>query len=64
MADEYISPDELHAQLDGPETPLIIDVRGAEEFDAGHILGAVHIPGDELAQRLDEIPVNRAVVPY
>jgi rhodanese-related sulfurtransferase len=35
--------------------PLILDVRNAEEFAAGHIQGAKHIPVAELAGRMKEI---------
>lgn len=33
----------------------VVDVRTAEEFDAGHVPGAVHIPLNEVPQRLDEL---------
>jgi rhodanese-related sulfurtransferase len=35
--------------------PLILDVRDAAEFAAGHIQGAKHIPVAELAARIKEI---------
>jgi rhodanese-related sulfurtransferase len=35
--------------------PLILDVRDAAEFAAGHIQGAKHIPMAELATRIKEI---------
>ena len=35
--------------------PLILDVRDAAEFAAGHIQGAKHIPVAELASRMKEI---------
>jgi rhodanese-related sulfurtransferase len=37
------------------DKPLILDVRDAEEFAAGHIQGAKHIPVAELAARIKEI---------
>lgn len=37
------------------DKPLILDVRDAEEFAAGHIQGAKHIPVAELATRIKEI---------
>ena len=43
---------------------MVIDVRPAEEYAAGHIPGAVSIPFGELEQRLDEIPRGRKVVAY
>jgi rhodanese-related sulfurtransferase len=64
MSDLYISPQELHQQRDTPKSPTVIDVRSDEEYAAGHLPGAIHMPGDTLAQRLDEIPHDRLVVPY
>lgn len=34
----------------------IIDVRGRDEFDMGHLIGAMNIPLGELRQRVSEIP--------
>jgi rhodanese-related sulfurtransferase len=47
----------LRAQMAGAAAPLIIDVRGADEFDGplGHIDGAVLIPLPELGARRNEI---------
>ena len=39
----------------------IIDVRGRDEFEMGHLLGAVNIPLGELRQRISEIPNDRPV---
>jgi rhodanese-related sulfurtransferase len=44
--------------------PVVIDVRDNEEYAAGHIPGALHIPGDVLGQRLAEVPHGRTVVAY
>lgn len=38
-----------------PDAPLLLDVRSPEEFDAGHVAGAVNIPHDQLAARLAEV---------
>lgn len=43
---------------------VLLDVRPAEEFAAGHIRGAISIPHDELKRRLAELPRNRRVVAY
>ncbi|HET7800155.1 MAG TPA: rhodanese-like domain-containing protein, partial [Humibacillus xanthopallidus] len=37
-------------------------MRPAPEYAAGHLPGAVHIPLEELPQRLDELPPDREVV--
>jgi rhodanese-related sulfurtransferase len=64
MDDAYISPAELRRQMASDTPPAVIDVRSAEEYAAGHIPGARHIPGDEVEHRLAEIPRDRPVVPY
>ena len=61
---EYITPDELLAELAGAAPPVVIDVRGEEEFRAGHLAGARHIFIDELAQALPTIPKDRPLVTY
>jgi rhodanese-related sulfurtransferase/DNA-binding HxlR family transcriptional regulator len=43
---------------------VLVDVRPAEEYEAGHIDGARSIPIDELESRLAELPVDRDVVAY
>ena len=46
---------QLAALIAKNDAPLILDVRTVEEFDAGHIPGAVNIPHTELAARLEEL---------
>ena len=43
---------------------VVVDVRPAEEFAAGHISGALSVPLAELAGRLAELPVGATVVAY
>jgi rhodanese-related sulfurtransferase len=50
-------------QDEGP-SPVVIDVRSADEYAAGHIPGALHIPASEIEERLDEFPRDRLIVPY
>ena len=40
---------------------VVLDVRGRNEWDAGHIPGAVHIPLAELADRLPELPEDQPI---
>ncbi|MCS6828802.1 MAG: rhodanese-like domain-containing protein [Caldilinea sp.] len=44
--------------------PVLIDVREAEEYAAGHIPGAINIPIRTLTQNLDKIPADRPVFIY
>jgi hydroxyacylglutathione hydrolase len=58
---EPIGPDDLAALLEEEEPPLVLDVRSASEFAAGHLAGSLHVPYGELAQRLDELPRERPI---
>jgi rhodanese-related sulfurtransferase len=62
--DEYVSVEALAGELATAAAPLVIDVRGAEEYAAGHLPGAIHIPGDRVAERLPDLPAGRPVVTY
>jgi len=42
--------------------PLLVDVREADEYEAGHLPGVLHIPLGELPARLAEIPPGAAPV--
>ena len=61
---EYIGPHDLRQQQATAHAPIVVDVRGAEEYAAGHLPGALHIPADQVAERLGELPPDRPVVPY
>lgn len=43
---------------------MVVDVRPADEYRAGHIPGAISVPVRELKRRLREIPKSREVVAY
>ena len=49
-----------------PPNALLLDVRTPEEFSKGHVPGAINIPYDEVADRLDELEGDkqRAIVVY
>jgi len=54
-----LSPKGLKASLDAGEPMVVVDVREASEFEAGHIEGAIHIPLRQLAKRLDQLPPDK-----
>jgi len=60
---EAISRGELLKRLRRSDV-VLVDVRPAEEFDAGHIDGAVSIPLDQLDERLPELPAGSEIVAY
>jgi rhodanese-related sulfurtransferase/DNA-binding transcriptional ArsR family regulator len=55
--------DELLARATAGEV-LVLDVRPAVEYAAGHIPGAVSIPVDELPDRIEELPPDMEIVAY
>ena len=60
---EPVSREELLVRSrDGAVT--ILDVRPGDEFDAGHLPGAVNIPIDELGGRLGELDPEHQIVAY
>jgi rhodanese-related sulfurtransferase len=50
------TPDALQQMLDRGEKVLVIDVRTDEEVKSGSIPGAIHIPMDQLEQRMKDVP--------
>ena len=53
--------------LDGVPHPLpaglhVLDVREQDEWQAGHIEGALHIPLSELGGRVDDVPTDQTLV--
>jgi phage shock protein E len=61
---QLITPLEYQDAFRDPSSHLLIDVRTPEEFDAGHIPGAVNIPVEELGERLNEVPGETPIVVY
>ncbi len=43
---------------------VVLDVRPREEFEYAHLDGALSMPVDEIAERLDELPRDRPIVAY
>jgi rhodanese-related sulfurtransferase/DNA-binding HxlR family transcriptional regulator len=67
----YLGPDDTTA-VDTTEllrrlragSTVVLDVRPAPEYAAGHLPGAVHIPLEQLEDRLAELPADREIVAY
>ncbi|WP_406164965.1 ArsR/SmtB family transcription factor [Streptomyces sp. NBC_00996] len=58
-----VDPEELLARARAGQV-VVLDVRPAEEYAAGHIPGARSIPVEELADRIAELPEETEVVTY
>jgi len=49
---------ELRARMEGGGKLVVLDVRRDDEWEGGHIAGAIHIPLGHLGERLKEVPRN------
>lgn len=58
-----VDTDELLRRLQSGDT-VVLDVRPAAEYAAGHLPGAIHIPLEQLETRWTELPTDRAIVAY
>jgi rhodanese-related sulfurtransferase len=58
-----VSREELLERV-GRGDVVILDVRPEDEFEAGHIAGAVSVPLDSLEERLDDLPADAEIVAY
>jgi rhodanese-related sulfurtransferase len=45
-------------------TAVALDARPPEFFEMGHVEGAINIPLEELAFRLDELPRDKTIIAY
>jgi len=61
---EPVTRAELLRRLKRGEEVVVLDVRPAEEFAAGHLPAAISIPLAELRRRLRELPRDKEVVAY
>jgi rhodanese-related sulfurtransferase len=57
-----ISPRQLKARIDAGESPVILDVREAEEVALAPFPDAVHIPMGDVPARISELDPEREVV--
>ena len=60
---EPLTPDELARRL-ADDDVVLLDVRPAQEYSAGHIAGALSMPVSDLASRLSELPTDKEYVAY
>lgn len=58
-----ITRDDLQARLERGDV-VVIDVRPREEYDAGHVPGAISIPPDQLDEGLRALPRDGDVIAY
>lgn len=59
-----LSVHQLKDMLDRQEPMTVLDTRGQEEWESGHIEGAIHIYVGHLEQRIAEVPKDKPVAVY
>lgn len=59
---ERVTAGSVAEQLASSEPPLVVDVRSTQEWEQGHIDGAVNLPLSQLRERLDELPSDCPLV--
>lgn len=55
-----ISQQELLQRIEAGDAPVILDVRTAAEYQAGHLPGSVNVPHEQLASRLPELGLEES----
>jgi rhodanese-related sulfurtransferase len=61
---EELTKDELRHRLKRKDKVVVLDVRPQEEYEAGHIPGAISIPLNDLKKRVKELPKSKQIVAY
>ncbi|MGH3109576.1 MAG: molybdopterin-synthase adenylyltransferase MoeB [Gaiellaceae bacterium] len=63
---EEISSVYAHERLAADERPLFVDVRESDEWEEGHVPGAIHVPRGRLESRMEGLVPDkeRAIVVY
>jgi rhodanese-related sulfurtransferase len=61
---EELTKEELWERIQHRNNLVVLDVRPQEEYDAGHLPGAISIPLDELKKRVKQLPKSKQIVAY
>src|SRR5262249_3053878 len=62
MSITEVSPEQLKARLDRRDDDVVVDLRQAWEYHAGHIPGALSLFIEEVPMRLNELPTDVDIV--
>ncbi len=61
---QSLAPQSYVSEWQNTQEHLLIDVRTPQEYNSGHIAGAINIPLQELSARQSEIPQDTPLVLY
>ena len=58
-----VDSNEARSMLDAdPDNTVVVDVRRDDEWVTGHVSGAIHVPIDDLSDRIDQVPQDKIVL--
>jgi rhodanese-related sulfurtransferase len=60
----YLNPLQLDIAIKNDYSAIIVDLRTKNEFNQGHIRGAINIPANELEKRSEELKKTKEIVIY
>jgi rhodanese-related sulfurtransferase len=60
--DFEIMPEEVKAQLEGAERPVLLDVREPWEIEIAHIVGSKNIPMGDVPTRVQELDPDEHII--
>ncbi|MCL0058769.1 rhodanese-like domain-containing protein [Dehalococcoidia bacterium] len=61
---ELVREDAFVERVKAGEDMFILDIRRAEDFAAGHVIGAVNLPGFSVLVNLDRLPADETIYLY
>jgi rhodanese-related sulfurtransferase len=64
IKEDLISATDTNGLLDSDSPPALLDCREKYEWEAGHIEGTLHIPVDDLSERVGELDKSRRLIVY
>lgn len=56
-----VTLDEVMELYDADDT-VVVDVRRPDEYEAGHVKGALFIPVDDVLARIEELPTDKRLL--
>lgn len=56
-----VTLDEVMELYDADDT-VVVDVRRTDEYEGGHVKGALHIPVDDVLARIQELPEDKRLL--
>jgi len=56
-----VTLDEVMELYEADDT-VVVDVRRPDEYEAGHVKGAMHIPVDDVLARIEELPTDKRLL--